>query len=32
VTVVFDPNESSEQAIRKLIGDMGFTVAGTHQM
>jgi Cu+-exporting ATPase len=32
VTVVFDPNESSEQAIRKLIGDMGFTVAGTQQM
>lgn len=31
VTVVFDPRESSEQAIRKLIGEMGFIVASSQQ-
>ncbi len=30
VTVVFEPKESSEQVIRKLITDMGFTVVESH--
>lgn len=30
VVVVFDSQESSEQAIQKLIGEMGFTVASSH--
>lgn len=31
VTVVFDPEESSEESIRKLIAEMGFTVVNSHQ-
>lgn len=31
VTVVFDPKESSEESIRELIVEMGFTVVGRHQ-
>jgi Cu+-exporting ATPase len=31
VTVVFDPKESSEESIRKLIAEMGFTVVSSHQ-
>ena len=30
VMVAFDPKQSSEQAIRKLIAEMGFTVVGCH--
>lgn len=30
VTVVFDPRESSEDAIRKFIAEMGFSVASGH--
>ena len=28
--VVFDPNESSEETIRKFIAEMGFSVVGSH--
>lgn len=31
VTVVFDQKESSEESIRKLIAEMGFTVVSSHQ-
>ena len=31
VTVVFDPKESSEETIRKLIAEMGFTVVSSRQ-
>ena len=30
VCVVFDPNESSEETIRKFIAEMGFSVVGSH--
>ena len=30
VSVVFDPNESSEETIRKFIAEMGFSVVGSH--
>lgn len=30
VTIVFDPQESSEQKIRAFISGMGFSVTGTH--
>jgi copper chaperone CopZ len=30
VTVVFDPKESSEKAVRDFIAGMGFTVASSH--
>ncbi len=31
VTVVFNPKESSEESIRKLITEMGFAVVSSHQ-
>ncbi len=31
VSVVFNPQESSEQGIRKLIAEMGFTVLSSHR-
>lgn len=31
VTVVFDPQASSEDAIRKVIAEMGFTVVSSHR-
>jgi len=31
VTVVFDPKESSEESICKLIAEMGFTVVSSHR-
>lgn len=31
VTIAFDPKESSGEAIRKLIAEMGFTVVSSHR-
>lgn len=31
VTVVFDPKESSEESIRELIVEMGFTIVHSHR-
>ncbi|HEY6491521.1 MAG: heavy metal-associated domain-containing protein [Terracidiphilus sp.] len=31
VTVVFDPQVSSEEAVRKLIAEIGFTVVSSHK-